>query len=379
MGFGPSSSTDGEGAGSLCPGPEPPGIGDTRTVQRFGLRHPGVQAALASAVLFGVSTPFAKALLGDVSPWLLAGLLYCGSGLGLWAYRLVRRPARVELRRDEVLPLVGAVAAGGVVAPVLLMAGLSRMPASGASLLLNAEAVFTALLAWVVFREHVDRRIVAGMLAIVAGAAVLSVPSGVALGTPLPALAVLGACLCWGLDNNLTRKVALTDATWLAAVKGAVAGPINLVLALVLGARLPGVVPLLGAMGLGLVAYGLSLVLFISALGAVGTARTGAYFAVAPFVGAIVAIAFGEALTWSLVVAGLLMAVGVWLHLTERHEHEHTHEAIEHSHRHTHDEHHQHAHDEPVPPGTWHTHPHVHEPITHTHPHYPDAHHRHAH
>ena len=346
---------------------------------RLALRHPGVQAALASAVLFGISTPFAKALLGDVSPWLLAGLLYCGSGLGLWAYRLVRRPGRVVLRRSEVTPLVGAVAAGGVVAPVLLMLGLSRMPASGASLLLNAEAVFTALLAWVVFREHVDRRIVVGMVAIVAGAAVLSVPAGVALGTPLPALAVLGACLCWGLDNNLTRKVALTDATWLAAVKGAVAGPINLVLALVLGARLPGVVPTLGAMGLGLVAYGLSLVLFIRALGAVGTARTGAYFAVAPFVGAVVSIALGEAVTWSLVVAGLLMALGVWLHLTERHEHEHTHEAIEHTHWHTHDEHHQHAHDEPVPPGTWHSHPHVHEPVTHTHPHYPDAHHRHAH
>ncbi|OJV80971.1 MAG: hypothetical protein BGO37_15775 [Cellulomonas sp. 73-92] len=348
-------------------------------MQRLALRHPGVQAALASAVLFGVSTPFAKALLGDVSPWLLAGLLYCGSGLGLWGYRLVRRPGRVVLRRSEVMPLVGAVASGGVVAPVLLMLGLSRMPASGASLLLNAEAVFTALLAWVVFREHVDRRIVVGMVAIVAGAAVLSVPAGVALGTPLPALAVLGACLCWGLDNNLTRKVALTDATWLAAVKGAVAGPINLVLALALGARLPGLVPTLGAMGLGLVAYGLSLVLFIHALGSVGTARTGAYFAVAPFVGAVVAIVLGEAVTWSLVVAGLLMGLGVWLHLSERHEHAHTHEAIEHTHRHTHDEHHQHAHDEPVPPGTWHTHPHIHEPITHTHPHYPDAHHRHAH
>ncbi len=349
------------------------------TSDRSGLRHPGVQAALASAVLFGVSTPFAKVLLGDVSPWLLAGLLYCGSGLGLWAYRWVRRPARVVLRRGELAPLVGAVAVGGVLAPVLLLAGLSRMPASGASLLLNAEGVFTALLAWVVFREHVDRRIVVGMLAIVAGAAVLSVPSGVRLGTPLPALAVLGACLCWGLDNNLTRKVALTDATWLAAVKGAVAGPVNLTLALLLGARLPGAATVAGAMALGLVAYGLSLVLFIWALGAVGTARTGAYFAVAPFVGALVAIALGEAVTWPLVVAGALMGLGVWLHLTERHEHEHTHEALEHTHWHTHDEHHRHEHAQPVPPGTWHSHPHVHEPMTHSHPHYPDAHHRHTH
>jgi drug/metabolite transporter (DMT)-like permease len=343
------------------------------------LRNPGVRAALASAVLFGVSAPLAKLLLGDVSPWLLAGLLYCGSGLGLVAYRLVARKGRVRLQRSHVAPLVGAVVAGGVVAPVLLMLGLSAMPASGASLLLNAEAVFTATLAWVVFREHLDRRILLGMLAIVAGAAVLSVPYGIELGTPLPALAILGACLCWGLDNNLTRKVSLNDPTWLAAVKGAVAGPVNLTLALVLGARLPGALTLAGSLALGFVAYGLSLVLFIHALGAVGTARAGAYFAVAPFVGAVVAIVMGEPVTWALVLAGALMALGLWLHLTERHKHAHTHLALEHTHLHTHDAHHQHEHAEPVPAGIWHTHPHTHEPVTHSHEHYPDTHHRHGH
>jgi drug/metabolite transporter (DMT)-like permease len=326
-----------------------------------------------------VSAPLAKLLLGDVSPWLLAGLLYCGSGLGLVAYRLIARKERVRLQRSHVAPLIGAVVAGGVVAPVLLMLGLSAMPASGASLLLNAEAVFTAGLAWVVFREHLDRRIVLGMLAIVAGAAVLSVPYGIELGTPLPALAILGACLCWGLDNNLTRKIALNDPTWLAAVKGAVAGPVNLVLALVLGARLPGAMTLAGSLVLGFVAYGLSLVLFITAMSAVGTARAGAYFAVAPFVGAVVSIALGEPVTWSLALAGALMGVGVWLHLTERHEHEHTHLALEHSHLHTHDAHHQHEHAEPVAAGTRHTHNHSHEPVTHGHEHYPDAHHRHGH
>jgi drug/metabolite transporter (DMT)-like permease len=344
------------------------------------LRHPGVQAALVSAVLFGVSTPLAKLLLGDVGPWLLAGLLYTGSGLGLWAYRLIRRPPRVRLARADVAPLVGAVAAGGVVAPVLLMVGLTAMPASGASLLLNAEAVFTALLAWIVFREHVHRRIVLGMAAIVAGAVVLSVPSGVALGSPVPALAILGACLCWGLDNNLTRRVALTDATWIAAVKGAVAGPLNLVVAAALGAQLPsspGAVA--GALALGLVAYGVSLVLFIRALGAVGTARAGAYFAVAPFVGAVLAVLLGDPLTWSLAAGGVLMGVGVWLHLTETHDHEHAHDAVEHTHRHTHDEHHQHEHAEPVRAGAWHSHPHVHEAVTHAHEHFPDAHHRHDH
>jgi drug/metabolite transporter (DMT)-like permease len=259
------------------------------------------------------------------------------------------------------------------------MFGLSAMPASGASLLLNAEAVFTAVLAWVVFRENMDRRILLGMIAIVMGAAVLSVPYGIQLGTPLPALAILGACLCWGLDNNLTRKVALNDPSWLAAVKGAVAGPVNLGLALVMGARLPGAVTVAGSLTLGFVAYGLSLVLFIHALSAVGTARAGAYFAVAPFVGAVVSLAMGEPVTWSLAVAGAFMGVGVWLHLTERHAHEHTHVAVEHTHLHTHDAHHQHDHAEPVPAGTWHSHAHTHEATTHTHEHYPDAHHRHGH
>lgn len=344
-----------------------------------GLRNPGVRAALASAVLFGISAPLAKVLLGDVSPWLLAGLLYCGSGVGLISYRLLSRKDRVRLERKDLAPLIGAVVSGGVVAPVLLLLGLSAMPASGASLLLNAEAVFTATLAWVVFREHLDRRILLGMLAIVAGAAVLSVPYGIELGTPLPALAILGACLCWGLDNNLTRKVSLNDPTWLAAVKGAVAGPVNLVLALVMGARLPSAYTLVGSLALGFVAYGLSLVLFIRALSGVGTARAGAYFAVAPFVGAVLSVAMGEPITWSLALASTLMALGLWLHLTERHEHEHTHPAVEHTHLHTHDAHHQHEHEIPVPAGTRHSHPHTHEPIAHSHEHYPDAHHRHGH
>ena len=294
-------------------------------------------------------------------------------------YRIIRRLPRVRLSRGELLPLAGAILFGGLLGPVLLMFGLSNMPASGASLLLNAEGVFTALLAWFVFRENFDRRIALGMLAIVAGAVVLSVPGGVALGTVWPSLAVLGACLCWGIDNNLTRKVALNDATWLAAIKGGVAGPVNLALAFLLGAQLPAVGNIAAAMVVGFFAYGVSLVLFIVAMRHVGTARAGAYFSVAPFFGAALALTLGEAITIPLVIAGLLMALGVWLHLTERHEHEHTHEAITHDHWHTHDEHHQHEHDEPVAPGIRHRHAHTHEAITHTHEHYPDSHHRHDH
>lgn len=346
------------------------------------LRNTGVQAALLSALLFGAGTPLAKLLLADnVSPILLAGLLYSGSGLGLGLYRLIRRPGRVRIARNEIAPLVGAVFFGGLAGPVLLMVGLANMPASGASLLLNAEGVFTALLAWFVFKENFDRRIALGMIAIVAGAVVLSVPSGANLGSPWPSLAILAACLCWGLDNNLTRKVALNDATWLAAIKGGVAGPVNLILAFALGAQLPGAFNIAAAMLVGLVAYGISLVLFIVGMRHVGTARAGAYYSVAPFFGALLALALGEPLTWPVVVAAILMAIGVWLHLTEIHEHEHTHEAITHEHAHVHDEHHQHAHEpgQEVADGVRHKHVHTHEPITHSHPHYPDAHHRHRH
>ncbi len=344
------------------------------------LRRPGIGAALGAALLFGASTPLAKLLLASVDPWLLAGLLYLGSGAGLAAYRSIRRAPAVRLPREDRPWLVGAIAAGGVLGPVLLMFGLTGMAASGAALLLNAEPVFTALLAWFLFRENVNRRVAAGMLAIVAGAVVLSWPEDTRIGSVWPALAILGACLAWGIDNNLTRKVSLTDATWLAAVKGLAAGTVNLGLAFALGAALPPWVGIGAAMLVGFFAYGVSLALFIVALRDLGTARTGAYYSVAPFFGALLAIPLlGESLTASLLVAGGLMAVGVWLHLTERHCHEHTHEAIEHEHMHVHDEHHRHAHDEPVPSGTRHSHRHRHEAITHTHAHYPDAHHRHDH
>jgi len=343
------------------------------------LRDRGIQAALLSAVLFGAGTPAAKLLLDSVSPWLLAGLLYTGSGIGLGLIRLVRRSPRVRLAKDERLPLAGAILSGGILGPLLLLVGLANMPASGASLLLNAEGVATALLAWFVFREAFDRRIALGMAAIVAVAIVLTVPQGVELGSAWPALAILGACACWGIDNNLTRRVALNDATWLAAIKGGVAGPVNLVLAFLLGAELPAPGNVAAAMAVGFLAYGVSLVLFIVALRHVGTARAGAYYSVAPFFGAVLALVLGEPVTWPLVVAGILMGIGVWLHLTERHEHEHTHEAITHDHWHVHDEHHRHVHDVPVPAGTRHRHVHTHEPLTHTHEHYPDSHHRHGH
>ncbi len=349
------------------------------TPSTTGLRQPGVAAALGAALLFGAGTPLAKLLLAQASPWLLAGLLYLGSGLGLGAVRRLRRAPAVQLSRAEWPWLAGAVLAGGVVGPVLLMLGLTRMPASGASLLLNAEGVFTALLAWLAFRENVDRRIALGMTAIALGAVVLSWPGQARFAGAWPALAVLGACLAWAVDNNLTRKVSLADASWIASVKGLAAGSINLALAFGLGATLPRAPVVAASLLVGFLAYGVSLTWFVLGLRHLGTARTGAYFSIAPFFGAVLAVALGEPVTVPLLLAGALMAVGIWLHLTERHSHEHTHEPLAHEHMHVHDAHHRHRHDPPVPPGTRHSHWHQHEALTHTHPHFPDAHHRHKH
>lgn len=343
----------------------------------------GPLAALASAVLFGVSTPLAKPLLGAVEPQLLAGLLYLGSGLGLalaWPW-LRRGPHAHEaaLGRADWPWLLAAILTGGVAAPVLLLLGLARVPAGTASLLLTLESVLTLALAWIAFREPVDRRLALGAAAILAGAVTLAWQGAPVPGAGLGMAAIAAACLGWALDNNLTRKVALADPVQIAMLKGLVAGAVNTGLALAAGAAWPGAGTLALAALLGLVAYGVSLVLFVTALRLIGTARTGAYFATAPFVGAALAVLLGEPLGPRLLLAGALMAFGVWLHLSEWHEHEHEHPDLAHAHRHRHDAHHAHAHGPGAPPGEPHSHWHVHAPLRHRHPHFPDAHHRHLH
>lgn len=350
-----------------------------------GRMNRGVLAALAAAGLFGAGTPLAKILLGETSPWILAGMLYAGSGCGLWLLRQVRGSPPVRIAPGELRWLIGAIVAGGVIAPVLLMAGLSALTGSSVSLLLNMEGVLTALLAWFVFKENFDRRIALGMLAIVAGAVVLSWPYGEEGRITLvwPALAVLAACLAWAIDNNLTRKVALSDATWIAMVKGLSSGATNLTLAFILGAQVPSTASALGAGIVGFLSYGASLALFVVALRDLGTARTGAYFSVAPFFGAVLSLwLLHEPVTAALLVAGGLMGIGVYLHLTEHHSHEHLHEPVTHEHEHVHgdgDTHHDHLHEPPVAPGTRHVHTHDHGELRHSHAHYPDAHHRHLH
>ena len=347
-----------------------------------------IAMALAAALLFGASAPFAKLLLATASPQLLAGLLYLGSGIGLATVWLGRRQSAEIVRetpvaRRDVPWLAGAIGSGGVIGPLLLMIGLAHTPASAASLLLNLEGVLTALLAWFVFRENVDRRVALGMLAIVAGGAVLSWAGRLSWGGIAGPLAVAGACLCWAIDNNLTQKVSAGDPVQIAMLKGLVAGSVNTGIAFVLGASLPTATRLIASLVLGFLSYGVSLVAFVLALRQLGTARTGAYFSTAPFVGALLSlIIFREYPTPPLLIAGALMGIGVWLHVSERHEHPHRHETMEHDHSHVHDEHHQHVHvpgDPPVTDPKPHTHRHRHEELVHAHAHYPDIHHRHSH
>jgi drug/metabolite transporter (DMT)-like permease len=335
-----------------------------------------IAAALGAAFLFGASTPAAKLLTGSMDPVLLAGLLYAGSGIGLGVF-FIARGARLGLQRRDLPWLAGAILSGGIVGPILLMLGLAATSAASASLLLNLEGVLTALLAWFAFRENFDRRIALGMALIVAGGVLLALQPEALSGSGLGALAVVGACLAWALDNNFTRRVSLGDATAIAAIKGVVAGAANIAIAAATGSTWPGPAPAAAAAAVGLLGYGVSLALFVVALRGLGAARTGAYFSTAPFVGVAVALSLGEApgaLFWP---AAALMAAGVWLHVSERHVHEHIHEPMEHEHSHVHDAHHQHSHEPSWDGKEPHRHAHRHARLVHRHPHYPDIHHQH--
>jgi drug/metabolite transporter (DMT)-like permease len=346
---------------------------------------PGVSYGLASAALFGVSTPLAKALLGSVAPLWLAAFLYLGAGIGLLLVLAVRRAFGPS--EPLALPSVddwrwvgGAITLGGIAGPIALMYGLTMTSGASASLLLNLEAVLTALLAWFLFKENFDPRIALGLLAIVGGAVLLSTAAGPGESSPLGPMLVAVACLCWALDNNLTRRASASDAMVLASLKGLVAGTVNAALALLLGMAAPPIPIVTAAATVGFLGYGVSLVLFILALRHLGTARAGAYFSVGPFFGALLAVLMGQdVVTWSLGAAALLMGVGVWLHVSENHAHEHRHEALEHAHAHMHDEHHRHEHAFAWDGNEPHVHPHVHAPLAHSHAHYPDVHHRHPH
>ncbi len=350
----------------------------------FRRRFVGPGFAVGAALLFGASTPFAKEVGQTINPWLLAGILYLGSGIGLAAWRITRsavgaRNNEAALKRSDLRWLAAIVFFGGVAAPLFLMFGLQATQGSTASLLLNLEGLATMAIAWTFYRESVDCRLFLGALAILAGAVVLSRDFSI-VAVSGGALLIAIACLCWGIDNNLTRKLSSADPVEIAMIKGLAAGATNVILGLATGAELPTPSAVLLAGVLGVFAYGISLVLFVLALRELGAARTGAYFSTAPFIGALIAVViFHEPVTLTLTIAAILMGSGVWLHLSEHHEHWHEHELMTHEHAHTHDAHHQHEHGLGDPIGAPHTHVHTHQPLRHKHPHFPDLHHRHGH
>lgn len=343
---------------------------------------PGVPLALSSAILFGATAPVSKLLLGSMDAQLLAGLLYLGAGLGLTVVHLVRHvfhvPApELSLRRKDIPWLAAIIVFGGVLGPLLLMLGLDLTNAATGSLLLNLETLSTLIIAWAIFRENVDGRLVLGAFAILLGAIVLSW-DGRSLSYDVGAALIAAACIAWGVDNNLTRKLSSADPVQIAMAKGLVAGVTNVGIALIRGAIFPDTSVASTVCVVGFLGVGVSLVLFVLALRHLGAARTGAYFALAPFIGSLVAIMLlHEPLTLQIALAGLLMAAGLWLHLAERHEHLHVHEDIEHEHAHRHDQHHIHAHEELV--SEPHSHRHTHNKMEHAHTHYPDLHHHHSH
>lgn len=349
-------------------------------------RAAAVAYALAAAALFGASAPLAKLLSGGIRPVPLSSMLYLGSGIGLALFlaaaRLVPGARRREapLSRPDLPWLAGAVLSGGVAAPIALLYGLRSTPAATASLLLNAEGAATALVAALVFREAIGRRVWAAVALVSAAAALLTLDRSGAWGVSPGALLVLAACALWGLDNNLSRHLSAKDPVAVVAVKGTCAGAVSLLLALLLGEPFPGHGTMLLAAALGLCCYGLSIVLFLRALRGLGAARTGAYFAAGPFIGAALSLGIFRQLPSPQFLLSLpLLLAGAWLLSSERHGHEHQHGRLEHDHAHDHDDgHHGHGHAGSLALGS-HAHSHVHEPEVHDHPHSPDLHHRHEH
>jgi len=339
----------------------------------------GVLFGLAAAVSFGISAPLAKRLLDNVSPEMLAGLLYVGAFAALSIVR--RRPsAEARLRRADAPRMGLMILAGGIVAPVLLLLGLERVTGVAGSLLLNLEGPFTIVIGVAIFREHLPRPALAGAVVISSGAVVLGVGVGSSHADWVGILLIAAACAAWALDNNLTQALTLRDPRSIVWIKCGVAGTVNVTLAFGLGERFPEVSILAGALALGALSYGLSVYFDALALRALGAAREAAIFAVAPFAGALLApLVLPETLGLRDVAAGVLMGIGVVLLLRERHDHRHVHDPLDHDHVHVHDEHHQHEHSAGADAGEPHSHEHHHDALQHSHPHVSDAHHRHSH
>lgn len=354
----------------------------------FGSKNWGIFFAFGAAFLFGLAPVICKPILEEISPVALAGFLYLGAGIGLTGiYFLWRRKVSIPYSRwttRQKMKFMAAIVSGGVLAPFAFCTGIKSGLAFEVSLSLNFESIITAVIAALFFKEHLNRKVVLGILTIALGGMILALPHHLnAWRFSAATVWTVIACLGWSLDNNLTRQLSENDPIFLAMMKGIVAGAVNLIIAFIWTPH-AGVtsenLPIIGeAMALGMFCQGVSLVCFILALRNLGASRTLAYFSTSSFIGALAAYFFlGEKVFVSHGVVFALMALGIWLMATEKHGHEHTHEALEHDHWHAHDEHHQHDH-EAGQEAKGHSHPHRHDPSTHTHSHTPDLHHQHTH
>ncbi|MEN6306460.1 MAG: DMT family transporter [Anaerohalosphaeraceae bacterium] len=344
--------------------------------------HAITQAFLAS-LFFAASAPLAKTLLADIDPVMLAALLYLGCGVGLLvlktAMHRIKADAEAHLSGTDMPWLLGAILAGGVVAPIVLLYSLRNTSAATASLLLNFEGVATSVIAAIMFREAIGKRVWIAVILVTIGSIILSWDRSETLRLSIGALGIIAACALWGLDNNLIRHISAKDPVTITIIKGIVAGIVSFGMALLLGNHLPGIRHIGMAVLLGFFAYGLSIVFFISALRHLGAARTSAYFGTAPFIGVLLSLVLlKEVPDASFMFAVPVMVAGAILLLIEKHEHTHIHEEFEHEHGHKHDDEH-HVHDHEMATNGFYSHPHKHCIITHIHPHLPDIHHRHEH
>lgn len=340
----------------------------------------GVLLAIASAVAFGLTTPVIAWAGSSAGPLAIAALLYSGAAGAALIMRMATRASGTALVRRDTLRVLGIAVAGAAVAPTCLAWGLARAGATAGSLVLNLEAVLTVLLAWLIYREPIGRRVLLAV-AIMAGAGAVLVldASSRGAGGMLGALAVAAATLAWAIDNTLTRGLAERDPLQVIAAKGALGALLTTSIAIAHGEALPPVESIIALLACGATGYGVSLRFYLLAQRRIGAARTGSVFALAPFVGAAIAWMLGDRdATYLTALAATGFGVGVYLHVSERHAHAHVHEPIEHEHAHRHDDgHHDHVHDPPV--AGEHTHRHAHEGVEHAHDHAPDVHHEHTH
>lgn len=339
--------------------------------------------AILAASLFGISSPISKLLLVEIPPTLMSSLLYLGAGVGMLAINYIKGISKIEkieaqMTKKEMPYILGMVILD-IAAPICLMLGLTMTTSANASLLNNFEIVATSIIALLIFKEAIGKRMWISISLITLSSIILSFEDVGSFTFSIGSIFVLMACLCWGFENNCTRMLSLKDPLQIVVVKGFGSGFGSLIIALVLKQHSTNLLYIAMALLLGFVAYGLSIYFYIMAQRELGAARTSAYYAIAPFIGVLLSIIiFSQQITISFIIALVIMIIAAFFAGVEHHKHIHIHEEITHEHRHNHiDNHHNHVHEYRIE--SEHSHVHTHEKAEHIHKHTPDMHHAHPH